>query len=304
MTEQEILNQIEELNRKLEEVRKNKASVYSDVEIDSAEKERLHQEDLQRLRGLRLIDDDFMNACFDGYIEGAELLLRIILDKPDIRVKSVTTQRQMKNLLGRDICLDIDADDDSGKKYNIEVQRSDKGADRKRARYHSSILDAHLLKSGEDYSDLPETFVIFITENDVIGEGLPLYKIERKITNTGKSFDDGEHIIYVNGAYDNKDDTSDLAKLIHDFRCKKADEMVLTPFADIMKFLKETPKGVDRMCKIMEEREEERVKNEKIIIAANLLKLGSISREEIANATGLSLETINALAEELKGVPA
>lgn len=76
---------------------------------------------------------------------------RIILDKPDIRVKSVTTQRQMKNLLGRDICLDIDADDDSGKKYNIEVQRSDKGADRKRARYHSSILDAHLLKSGEDY---------------------------------------------------------------------------------------------------------------------------------------------------------
>ena len=57
------------------------------------------------------------------------------------------------------------------------------------------------------------------------------------------------------------------------------------------------------MCKVMEEREEERVKNEKIIIAANLLKLGSISREEIANATGLSLETINALAEELKGVP-
>ena len=110
-----------------------------------------------------------MNACFDGYIEGAELLLRIILDKPDIRVKSVTTQRQMKNLLGRDICLDIDADDDSGKKYNIEVQRSDKGADRKRARYHSSILDAHLLKSGEDYSDLPETFVIFITENPMTG---------------------------------------------------------------------------------------------------------------------------------------
>ena len=58
------------------------------------------------------------------------------------------------------------------------------------------------------------------------------------------------------------------------------------------------------MCKVMEEREEERVKNEKIIIAANLLKLGTISREEIANATGLSLETINALAEELKGVPA
>ena len=29
------------------------------------DKERLHQEDLQRIWGFRLIDDDFMNACFD-----------------------------------------------------------------------------------------------------------------------------------------------------------------------------------------------------------------------------------------------
>lgn len=261
MTEQEILNQIEELNRKLEEVRKNKASVYSDVEIDSAEKERLHQEDLQRLRGLRLIDDDFMNACFDGYIEGAELLLRIILDKPDIRVKSVTTQRQMKNLLGRDICLDIDADDDSGKKYNIEVQRSDKGADRKRARYHSSILDAHLLKAGEDYSDLPETFVIFITENDVIGEGLPLYKIERKITNTGKSFDDGEHIIYVNGA--DKNASTELGKLMHDFFCTDADDMNFRELAEKVRFYKEDEKGVAEMCRVMEDMRNETAKKTK-----------------------------------------
>lgn len=51
------------------------------------EQEKLHQEDLQRLRGLRLIDDDFMNACFDDNIEGTELLLRIILNRQDIHVK-------------------------------------------------------------------------------------------------------------------------------------------------------------------------------------------------------------------------
>ena len=44
--------------------------------------EQQHQEDLQRIRGFRLIDDDFMNACFDDNIEGTELLLRIILNKP------------------------------------------------------------------------------------------------------------------------------------------------------------------------------------------------------------------------------
>ena len=84
---------------------------------DEEERERQHQEDLQRLRGLRLIDDDFMNACFDGYNDGAELLFRIILNKPDIRVKSVKTQRRMKKLLGRDVYLDIDADDVAGKQY-------------------------------------------------------------------------------------------------------------------------------------------------------------------------------------------
>ena len=278
MTEQEILNQIEELNRKLEEVRKNKASVYSDVEIDSAEKERLHQEDLQRLRGLRLIDDDFMNACFDGYIEGAELLLRIILDKPDIRVKSVTTQRQMKNLLGRDICLDIDADDDSGKKYNIEVQRSDKGADRKRARYHSSILDVHLLKSGEDYSDLPEAFVIFITENDVIGEGLPLYTIERKITNTGKSFDDGEHIIYVNGA--DKNASTELGKLMHDFFCTDADDMNFRELAEKVRFYKEDEKGVAEMCKVMEDMRNEEAKKIRLEAIKSIMESFGVTIEK------------------------
>jgi len=61
-------------------------------------------------------------------------------------VKSVETQKLMKNLLGRVIWLDIDATDSNNIEYDIEVQRADKGADRKRARYHSSILDAHLLK--------------------------------------------------------------------------------------------------------------------------------------------------------------
>ena len=74
----------------------------------------------------RRADDDFMNACLNGNIEGTEPILRIILNKPDIVVKRVTTQKVMKNLLGRDIWLDIDATDASGTEYDIEIQRADK----------------------------------------------------------------------------------------------------------------------------------------------------------------------------------
>ena len=250
MTEQE-LQQIEEIQARHDEIGAGKATLSVDAAITEAEKEKQHQEDLQRLRGLRLIDDDFMNACFDGYTDGAQLLLRIILNKPDIRVKSVKTQRRMKNLLGRDICLDIDADDEDGTEYNVEVQRADKGADKKRARYHSSILDAHLLSPGDDFSDLPETFVIFITENDAIGKGKPLYRIERKIEEVDEPFDDGEHIIYVNGA--DKNASTELGKLMHDFFCTDPDDMHFKALADKVRYFKEDEKGVAAMCKVMED---------------------------------------------------
>ena len=141
------------------------------------DKKQQQQEDLERLQELRLFEDEFMNACFDQNIEGAELILRIILGKPDIIVKQVTTQRMMQNLLGRSVRLDIAAEDADGKVYDIEVQRAEEGARPKRARYHSSIMDSHLLEAGEDFEDLPETYVIFITESDYFKEDKPIYTI-------------------------------------------------------------------------------------------------------------------------------
>ena len=208
--------------------------------------EQQHQKDLQRIKNFRLMDDDFMNACFDGNIQATELVLRIILDRKDINVIQVTAQKVMKNLMGRDIWLDILAKDDRNEVLNIEIQRSDKGADRKRARYHSSILDAHLLKPNEDFDKLPETYVIFITENDVIGEGEPIYRIERFIEESGRLFDDGEHIIYVNGEI--RGSQTELEKLIHDFFCNNPDDMYYEELAKKVRYFKEEEEGVKSMC--------------------------------------------------------
>lgn len=299
MTVYEIKQKIAELEAQL----KMMESAESDIKIfmDEAEREKLHQEDLQRIRGFRLIDDDFMNVCFDGYIEGTELLLRIILNKPDIHVKRVTTQKVMKNLQGRDIWLDIDADDDEGVEYNIEIQRADRGAGFKRARYHSSILDAHLLKPKEDFSKLPETYVILITENDVIRKGKPLYIVERRIVNIDETFNDGEHIIYVNGA--DKNTSTALGRLMHDFFCTNADDMNYRELADKVRYFKEDEKGIDTMCKVMEDMRNETAKKaaeqEKLSIAQSLIKMGKLSMEEIASSVQLSLEKVQELALQI-----
>ncbi len=257
------------------------------------DKEQQHQEDLQRIRGFRLIDDDFMNACFDGNIEGTELILRIILNKPDIEVKRVTTQKVMKNLLGRDIWLDIDASDKDDKEYDIEIQRADKGADRKRARYHSSMLDSHLLKPNQDFSELPETYVIFITENDVIGKNKPIYLIDRQITTIGEPFDDGEHIIYVNG--ENKDSATELGKLMHDFYCTDPDDMNYTLLADKARYFKEDEEGVAYMCKVMEDMRNETAWQTKVESVYRWLDMG-LSHEQIAQGEGLTVDQVKEIA--------
>ena len=41
--------------------------------------ERKYQEMLQRIRGFRLLDDDFMTKCFEDNIEATELVLSIVL---------------------------------------------------------------------------------------------------------------------------------------------------------------------------------------------------------------------------------
>lgn len=113
-------------------------------------------------------------------------------------ITSCVTQKDMKRLAGaRSICLDAYGTDSNDKKYDLEIQREDKGADPHRARYHSSVLDIENLDAGQEFHELPDTYTIFITEKDFYGIGEPLYAIERMNLTTGKSFGDGEHILYV-----------------------------------------------------------------------------------------------------------
>ena len=156
---------------------------------------------LARIQQFCLFDDDFMTKCFENNIQCTELVLQIIMERSDLKVTEARTQYTIKNLQGRSIRLDIDAVDSSGKKYDIEIQRADKGAGARRARYNSSLLDANVLSPGKSAEMLPETYVIFITENDVFGGNKPIYHVERTVTETRGLFEDGSHILYVNGAW-------------------------------------------------------------------------------------------------------
>ena len=251
-----------------------------------------HQEDLQRLRGFRLLDDDFLTKCFEGDPQYIQLVLRIVLEMPDLEVVDVHTQVFVENLLNRSVRLDVLATDSAGRKMNVEIQRADKGAGRKRARYNSSMMDANLLQKGADFDTLPETYVVFITEHDVIGDGQPIYKIERYISGSGKKFDDGSHILYVNGEY--RDETP-IGKLMHDFSCTDPADMYYDILADRVRFFKESKEGVAIMCRAMEDMRNQTLKEGMKEVAHRMLVAGRYALEEISEISGLSLDEVKKL---------
>ena len=153
--------------------------------------------------------------------------------------------------------LDILAVDEADRVYNIEMQRNDKGAGVKRARYNSSLLDAN-------------------------------------VTEPGALFGDESHILYVNAQI--KDDTA-LGQLMHDFSCTSAEEMHYQILADRVRYFKEDTEGVATMCKAMEDMRNEAVKANAIKAARSFLALRKLSYEEIANSLGLTVDEVKALDE-------
>ena len=202
----------------------------------------------QVLERLTLMSDIFMRNVLKKP-ECAEYVLQVIMDNPTLKVVDLVIQKDYKNLQGRSAILDCVAQDESGRQFNIEVQQENEGASPKRARYHSGLLDMNILNPGEDYEKLPETYVIFITKEDVLKKNLPIYHIRRTVQETNEIFDDHTHIIYVNSKI--CDDTK-LGRLMHDFHCRRASDMHSTVLAQRVRELKETPEGGISMCEEME----------------------------------------------------
>ena len=283
------------------------------------------RENRQRLQSLRLLDDDFMRLVFDNNIEATELLLNVFFDRYDMKVLTVTSQREIKNPNGRSVRLDIYAVDSDGRHYDIEVQRQDTGAGERRARFNSSMLDSKLLQSGQNPDVLPDSYIIFITENDIRKQNRPIYRFDRCDTETGELFDDGSHIIYVNAAY--KNDDSRIGQLMHDFRTTDAENMHNKVLADKVRYFKQSERGQGSMCRIVEEiandiandiakdiakdmakdmandiaknMADEATKRKSIEITAELLKMGQLSFDVIAKTCGLSLQEVENIAKNL-----
>ena len=249
----------------------------------------------ENIKHFTIMNDIFMRNVLKE-ISCTEYILQVIMNRTDLKVIDQTLQKDYKNLQGRSAILDCVARDAENNHFNVEIQGENDGASPKRARYHCGLLDMNLLNPGDFFDNLPETYVIFITKNDVLGYNLPINHIRRRSNETGEIFEDGQHILYVNSK---KQDNTELGRLMHDLHCKETDEMYSNILATRVHQLKETEEGVNQMCQELEEiyneGEQSGVQKGELKKAREttlaLLEMG-MSSEQIAKAVNLSIETI------------
>ena len=152
-------------------------------------------------------------------------------------------------------------------------------------------MDVENSFKGMDFDELPDTYVIFITEHDYYGRNKSIYRVRRTVEDDSSLYGNGSNILYVNGQY--RDDT-DIGKLMHDFCCSNPDDMLIPMLAKRTRYLKTNEKEVKLMCEQMK-RVEDRGVAKGIGIGSlktlvNLVNKGVLTKEEAAEECNLTVD--------------
>ena len=248
----------------------------------------------QVINDVTLMDNRFLNKALDGNIPATQRMLRIMLNNDKIKVRKVGVQQWLQNLYGHSAQLDILAEYENGTQFTVEIQRNDEGASAKRARFYCGALDMHFLDTGEKYEALPEAYVIFITEHDVLKKGWPLYNVQRCLIGNGEVFEDGSHVVYMNAAC--QDDTP-LGRLMQDLNCKDPANMHYKELADTVNYFKTTKEGEANMASVIEMY----AKNQAEKVAAKVAEETAYQRNiEVAKemlADNMSIEVVTRISK-------
>ena len=162
----------------------------------------------------------------------------------------VSPQKSLRNIEGKSVVLDVMCEDSENTYYNIEVQKTDNDNHQKRVRYNGSNIDTYVSEKGIRYEDLPDVYIIYISEFDTFNKGKTMYHINRSIEETDDEVDNGYNEIYVNAKIDDGSEVAELMKIFI-----SADIPYNEKFPKIcnsIRALKEEKRS-DNMCKIVEE---------------------------------------------------
>ena len=222
---------------------------HSDIYARETESRIQHREFLlQGVEDLTLLDDTFMKIALND-IEACQHVIRILMDDPSIEIVEVRSQYRISKLVSKDAVLDILAEDTQGRVYNLEIQRKTTLDHARRTRRYNAMVDAEYLEKGKEYSEMPEVYVIYISETDIWKTRMTESPVEKYLKGQLTEYNDGQHTIYINAAIN---DGSPKAALMQYFKTCDPDDMSQGALSRRVHYLKREEGGIEEMCEYSE----------------------------------------------------
>ena len=252
------------------------------------------KERLEKLKTLRLLDDDYAKIAFNDVNCIIEVVSTVKHEK--IEIIHHETEAVLKMIAGRSIECDVLVLT-KDKAIDLELQKTRLKSLPKRMRFHSSAVDTSVSKPQQEFGDLLDIIVIFICEFDFVGKGEPIYHVKRYVEETMEVFDDGMELILVNCTYQGDDK---IGRLIHDLKCTDPNDMYNPILKERNKYFKEDEEGQIIMCEAWEEERREGDITRMIASVISLMETMNLSLEDAMNALKLTEEEKQICIERLK----
>ncbi|MCD8379931.1 MAG: Rpn family recombination-promoting nuclease/putative transposase [Lachnospiraceae bacterium] len=242
----------------------------------------------EKIRGMNLFSNTFMSTALRDR-DACEYVLRKILRREDLELTYAATQWVLPNLTSKDSYLDVYAENERENViYNLEDQRKDTKEHTRRTRYYGAMIDKSSLDKGREYQELPDVYVIYISETDIWHLGRTMYEVDYRLKETGTPYEDGTHRIYVNAAVD---DGSEVAQLMQYFKTADPNDMRHGALSRRVRYLKSEQRGEAEMDEVAEWIYNQAIMADKCEIAQRLHEEG-FETSKIARIVDTSMELV------------
>ena len=181
---------------------------------------------------------------------------------------------------------------DGGRVFDVECQTYRAEDIGRRTRYYQAMIDIDSLMRGADYSELKESFVVFICLDDPFSAGLPAYTFERTCRESG-AVDLGDrthHVIFNASAWERETDAG-IRDLLSFVKSNRAESDFTRGIADMVQTKKFEQSFVNEyMAWNLHDQDVERRGKEigKMSAYIGLIKDGLLSLKDAASRLGMS----------------
>lgn len=204
------------------------------------------------------ISNDFM---FAKVMRNPELCKGLLERLLDIQIDHIEYPEEQKVIdISKDsksVRLDVYLKDEKGTVYNVEIQTTSNRNLPKRTRYYAGMIDLNAIEKGADYSELPQSFVIFICTFDAFGKGRWKYTFENMCKEDNKLLlGDGTAKIFFNTTGTKGDIREDAKNILKFIENNTTEDDFTEKLAQEVQKIKENKEWqVEYMTLLMRERE-------------------------------------------------